>query len=101
MRFNYLTTVLIIFYFCSVNAQTSKNVPLKFAWKMLQANEVQATGWLKTQAIEDLKEGLPGRLKDINSDITNEVFAKQNLAYIQKDFQHGGQANRKVIGMRV
>jgi len=53
---------------------------------MLQANEVQATGWLKTQAIEDLKEGLPGRLKDINSDITNEVFAKQNLAYIQKGF---------------
>ena len=61
----------------AAQGQSSNQPPSRFAWQSLQANEVQAGGWLKVQATEDLCEGLPGRLDEINTDVTQKKFALQ------------------------
>jgi hypothetical protein len=53
--------------------------PSRFAWHQLRANEVRPEGWLLVQAQEDLREGLPGRLDEINDDVTHQRFATQEL----------------------
>ena len=70
-----LLSLMILLLGTVVFGQSDKQIPGRFAWKMLQSNEVSISGWLKEQAIQDLQEGLPGLLNLINKDVSSEVFA--------------------------
>jgi len=75
--FIYLSLSILMFG-TKTQGQSVKQNPVRFAWEMLQANEIKVGGWLKVQATEDLIEGLPGRLSDINNDVSSQMFAHQN-----------------------
>ena len=44
----------------------------------LRGSRVQADGWIKVQATEDLRE-IPGRLDEINDVVAQDTFAYQKI----------------------
>ena len=74
----FLISFMILLLGTVVFGQSAKQIPGRFAWKMLQSNEICIHGWLKEQAIQDLQEGLPGLLNLINKDVSSDVFAHQS-----------------------
>lgn len=54
---------------------------LRFALCRLSAAEVRAEGWLKEQAADDLREGLPGHLDRINNDVSRGMFTPPTAVF--------------------
>ena len=65
----------------AARGQSTNQPPTRFAWELLRADEVRADGWLGAEAAEDLKEGLPGRLDEINQDVCHQTFAHPEAVF--------------------
>lgn len=55
-----------------------------FALHLLAAREVHLEGWLKVQAQDDVREGLPGRLDEIMQDVARQMFVKKSAELQQQ-----------------
>jgi hypothetical protein len=67
---------LIVFALVSLDPLMA-SPPARFAWQILPAREVRPEGWLRQEWTEDFRVGLPGRLDEINEDVTHRLFARQ------------------------